>query len=666
MPQSETKKFSENEGSQFHWNGKTIRLQRHETDYMLRAASERPNVPRPSRHAMERRRAESIDQREAWMSQDRAKGSVAYHVYTNLDDPNEEILIDETLELTPEVDDPDFVNRIASEHKLNFIRKMGRGYIFAVTKASGANPIKIANRISEVEGIRSANPLPLLQMRLMDSSTHDLVRRQWHLESTLLSSAALAPGADIDCLEAWNLVRPDPAVVIAVIDDGFDLDHPSLRDAPRHPQGKDLDDGDSQPQPGADSYHGTPVAALALASGPDSSILGVAPGCTFLPIRIPFGRPFGVNEMLGVFEFASRHADIVNCSFGFPPTSFNPISDNFSIEMERLTLSGGRRGKGLIIVFAAGNDDAPTYLPGALNRNGVQYQADNGASIIPAGHSVYTGYPIIPGVVVVAAMSSRKRKSAFSNWGPHITLAAPSNNYHPLSSLLEDFEGSYPGLGLLTSTNRANIGQPFNPMRDNPSTTLDERQYTSGFGGTSGATPIVAGVCALILSANPDLNAAEVIQILRATADKDLDPETDLAADPNLQGRHGRFVNSRSDWFGAGKVNARRAVEKALSLRRALSSVRRLSAGPQRMDSSWSPSVARNIALEETDDPNATFFKTLGQLEIQSAELRENYRQRCCDRAADKGHPVPNPSAVLNGIDDTISQIGLSLYREAT
>jgi hypothetical protein len=70
-----------------------------------------------------------------------------------------------------------------------------------------------------------------------------------------------------------------------------------------------------------------------------------------------------------------------------------------------------------------------------------------------------------------------------------------------------------------------------------------------------------------MLSVNPDLTAAQVEQILRGTADQNLDPVLDLAADPNLQGISGAFVNGRSPLFGSGKVNALRAVERARALR---------------------------------------------------------------------------------------------------
>jgi subtilisin-like proprotein convertase family protein len=72
----------------------------------------------------------------------------------------------------------------------------------------------------------------------------------------------------------------------------------------------------------------------------------------------------------------------------------------------------------------------------------------------------------------------------------------------------------------------------------------------------------VAGVCALVLSANSALSALEVRQILQETADKDLSLETDT--DVNEPGNFNE--NGFSLWFGHGKVNAFRAVQAAAAM----------------------------------------------------------------------------------------------------
>ena len=84
-------------------------------------------------------------------------------------------------------------------------------------------------------------------------------------------------------------------------------------------------------------------------------------------------------------------------------------------------------------------------------------------------------------------------------------------------------------------------------------------RFTDNFGGTSSATPTVAGVCAPVLSANSALTALEVRQFLQQTANKDLSLMTDTPANEG-----GGFNNDGfSLWFGHGKVNAFHAVQAA-------------------------------------------------------------------------------------------------------
>jgi subtilisin-like proprotein convertase family protein len=84
--------------------------------------------------------------------------------------------------------------------------------------------------------------------------------------------------------------------------------------------------------------------------------------------------------------------------------------------------------------------------------------------------------------------------------------------------------------------------------------------FVGSFGGTSSACPVVAGVAALVLSANPDLTAEQVKRILQDTADKIVDRD----ADPQLGMRLGTYdTNGYSQWFGYGKVNAFKAVQAA-------------------------------------------------------------------------------------------------------
>jgi subtilisin family serine protease len=78
--------------------------------------------------------------------------------------------------------------------------------------------------------------------------------------------------------------------------------------------------------------------------------------------------------------------------------------------------------------------------------------------------------------------------------------------------------------------------------------------YYAGFGGTSAAAPLVAGIAGLLLSLNPDLTRDELQQILEHTADK-----IDAAgADYDAAGF--------SERAGFGRVNAARALAPTVKI----------------------------------------------------------------------------------------------------
>ncbi len=374
------------------------------------------------------------------------------------------------------------------------------------------------------------------------------------------------------CTQGLGYYDGDPDVVIAIIDDGFDLDHPVFAGKSIHPAKRDFasDPPGVDPLPSGSDYHGTCVASIATA-GTNGQMLGVAPGCTFLPIRIPLSSVSMTSQLdlIQVFRYVSLYADVANCSFGTPPGQVDFLDPGFREELTTLTERGGRLGKGLVLIFSAGDDDAPTHLDPSENVNGLKYVQPgtpvNGLVIIPPGVEIFSGYSMTPGVIVVAAVSSLTRKAGYSGWGPHITIAAPSSNMHPIVKYIQEgqhddvrnqFIADYRGLDQVAAINQSDHGARFRPIDENS-------DYTNEFGGTSGAAPLVAGTAGLMLSVNPNLSAADVYEILIETADTTVDMTLDLPNDPNLQGMDGKFVENRSAWFGYGRVNTLAAVERA-------------------------------------------------------------------------------------------------------
>jgi subtilisin-like proprotein convertase family protein len=266
---------------------------------------------------------------------------------------------------------------------------------------------------------------------------------------------------------------------------------------------------------------------------------------------------------LSVLDYISNKADIMSNSWGSVPsyTLAYPVIKR----IRELAKSGGRRGKGIVFLWAAGNENC--LINYNVNQD-VPY--NNGCSQKPDGSLEWVGVDTtqvfennlvgIPGVMHIAALASTAKRSHYSNYGSGISLCAPTNNVH------EYYRMQVKGLSITTTTGKAG-------------------NVTHSFGGTSSATPLIAGIAALVISANPDLTAFEVISILKKTASKDLnfegysktppasfDFDTSWDVSPVAPFDTGDFRDmgskdgSWSPWFGYGRADAATAVAEALRL----------------------------------------------------------------------------------------------------
>lgn len=416
-------------------------------------------------------------------------------------------------------------------------------YIFRVTKAAKANPIKLANQLMRYSQVLLAEPNIVIQTGALYRPKDDLYPRQWHLYHR--GGTGLANNSHIDAEKAWDITRGSRSVVVAVTDDAFDLNHPDLQGAGKIVAPRDLKHRDGLPIP-KEQYenHGTAVAGLAIGEETGNGVVGVAPGCSFMPIQTTgFLDDESIDEL---FNWAIENgAAVISCSWS-PATTYFPLSTRQSNAITRAATKG-RNGKGCVVVFSAGNANRP--VSGKVEEHGWPRNVLRGLT------NWLSGFAIHPDVITVAASTSLNQKAAYSNWGNQITVAAPSNNAPPNMSLPDvgsvetgpQVTTRTDGLGMVTAdrTGRAGYGN---------------NDYTYGFGGTSSACPVVAGVAGLVLSANPELEAWEVKQILQTTADKIVDANVD----PQLGVSYGSYNNKgHSLWFGYGKVNAYKAVKEA-------------------------------------------------------------------------------------------------------
>ena len=489
-------------------------------------------------------RATIVPERDAGMAKLRTE-AIVHHVYRDTGDSRSEYLITDSffVQFKPGTPASRITQYIVDEH-LAIEQDFGRGLmLLRVTDETARNPIRTANLTDGLDYVQYAEPNLVRQLERFHIPADTLFPRQWHLHAPQAQEPDLVEGAGIFVTAAWDLTRGSRDIVVCVADDGFDLSHPDFVGASKIagrwnlvPRGSTLAmDDDVSPRPG--DYHGTPCAGVAIAESDGRGVVGVAPGCSFLAVRFPLSM--SDQHFLLMFERISRVADVMSCSWGYGPADA-PMSSALRDRLAEIARTGGRRGKGLVICVAAGNNNCPIQ---DLD-NTRTYEFFSAGRIQRHSGPIDRWIAAHPDVITVSACTSRKTRSAYSSWGAEVSVCAPSDNWDDLRRV------ETVGRGVVTTDNEGfGDGTDFTP----------NSRFTENFGGTSSATPTVAGVAALVLSRNPSLSAAEVKDLLQRTADKSLTIASETAV--NVPGD---FADGVSPWFGHGKVHAARAVQAAL------------------------------------------------------------------------------------------------------
>jgi subtilisin family serine protease len=483
----------------------------------------------------------------------------ASHVYQIKNSPGNFVYLDDqiTVQFAPGVNTAK-IQVVAASLDLQLdkpVDGLSNTFVFTVGKQATENPIKITNRLQSLPEVLAAEANIVMQQEPHYQPRDPLFTQQWYLSHQ--GGNQLALNSHIAVEKAWDITRGVRSVVVAVVDDSFDLNHPDFQGSGKIVAPRDLKENDFLPLPGEkEASHGTACAGIAIAEENGTGISGVAPGCAFMPIRTT--GYLDDESIEQIFDWAiAKGASVISCSWGASAVYF-PLSMRQRAAITKAATTG-RNGKGCVILFAAGNANRP--VSGVVNER-------NWAKNILSGDTKWlSGFAVHPDVITVAASTSMNKKSAYSNWGENISVCAPSNNAPPgmwfqSTGYVYTQPGiavALSGLGVFTTDQLGAAG-------------YDPGNFTSTFGGTSSATPVVAGVAGLILSANPDLTARQVNNILEETADKIIDTEADLQL-----GRRGGTYNEKghSQWFGYGKVNAARAVAAAQKLRTNINSANR-------------------------------------------------------------------------------------------
>ena len=440
---------------------------------------------------------------------------------------------------------------------LNHSRRITTGLHLMQITAQGESAAAVMARLRADPAVESVD----VDQRRYPHATmpnDPLFANQWYEQNNQPSA--------IDAITAWDTTTGRTDIVIADLDTGIRFDHPDL--SAKLLKGYDFitdatvaNDGDGRDADASDpgdwvtsadvattkfknctvgdsSWHGTRTAGILGAIANNSTgIAGISWGAQILPVRV-LGKCGGTDSDIldGMRWAAGLHVDgvpdnthparIINMSLGGTGacTSAEQIVINEVLAV------------GVLVVVSAGNEGGPVDSP---------------ANCV--------------GVAGIAGLRNVGTKVGFSSLGPEIALSAPAGNCVNTSGACV-----YP---INTTSNAGTTTPTINGYTDQLNPSL----------GTSFSAPIVSGIAALMVSANSNLTAPQLIARLKegsltfpVSADTTIPNCHVPTGSSDLQTTE---CNCTKQTCGAGMANAPGALKAALRPIAAISAPASVSAG---------------------------------------------------------------------------------------
>ncbi len=428
----------------------------------------------------------------------------------------------------------DALNKWLKENNLKFIKNYK--YIDWYLVETSGNTLEVAAKLKESGAALYTEPNFYRPVELKAYKSNDTYfNKSWHLfndgtQGVQGKDHAFVADAWEYMIKKWGMVSPGANVKLAIIDDGFDLEHEDF--VGRWSGEKDLNTNffsvadrpiyQSVNVATGGNRHGTACAGVAAANFDNGiGVAGACPGCTVIPVRIDLSVKILDDVAIESFQYVTQQgADIVSNSWG--PSDKNTTLVDMSAPLKELVhkmVTEGRNGKGMIIIFASGNGGEP------INTDGF---ASN------------------PEVIAIGATNSYGKKAAYSDFGPELDFVTPSCD-NATGSLTD---------GIWTTDNFAPVngvdGAGYVNKKPDSEKGDAEGKYYATFCGTSSAAPLASGIIGLILSINPTLTKDQLYTLLKETSDK--------VGGVSYNG------SGFNDNYGYGRLNALNAVTKASTM----------------------------------------------------------------------------------------------------
>ncbi|OWA52946.1 Furin-like protease 1, isoforms 1/1-X/2 [Hypsibius exemplaris] len=310
-------------------------------------------------------------------------------------------------------------------------------------------------------------------------------------------------GLDMNVQKAWQMGYTGQGVVVTILDDGLEKDHPDISINYDARASYDVNGNDEDPQPRYDSSntnrHGTRCAGEVAAQANNSNcVVGIAFNARIGGVRMLDGDVTDAVEAQSV-GLNPQHIDIYSASWG--PDDDGRTVDGPAFLTKRAFVNGvlkGRRGLGSIFVWASGNG----------GRDGDSCNCD--------------GY---------------------------------TNSIQTLSISSATDNGKVPWYLEKCSSTMATTYSSGSSMERQILTTDLHHKCTASHTGTSASAPLAAGIVALALEANPKLTWRDVQHLVVRTA-----RHANLDAEDWVTNGVGRNI---SHSFGYGLMDALAMVKIA-------------------------------------------------------------------------------------------------------